>query len=167
MRIALCLPLLLVAACNDGPGANITFDTTSKSGNGVKARADGNTGRVSIDAPGFKADVSLPKISFNADKMDISGVKLFPGSSVTGMSVFADDSKADDQGKVRIAFDAPGGVAAVRDWFGKEMTKHGFTVKADGAGLAGATDEGGPFKLELAPGAGGRTTGTLIMEGKN
>lgn len=166
MRLTILLPTLLLAACNDGPGTNISFDAKTDSGDTVKATADGKTGGVSIDAPGFKASLDLPRIQLDADDVDISGVKLFPGSKVSGMNIDADDAKKDG-GKVRIAFDAPADVAAVTAWFDKEMTRRRFTITSGGSGLSGTTDDGDRFSLELKPGAAGHTAGVLAVEDKN
>ncbi len=168
MRVIVSAAVLLLAACNSqGPGTNISFDAKTDSGGTVKATADGKTGDVSIDAPGFKAAISLPKIQLDANDVDISGVELFPGSKISGMSIFAGDSKAKGSGNLRVAFDAPADVTTVQSWFDKEMKKHGFTLAAGSSGLTGTTVDGDPFSLELKPGASGHSNGVLAIEDKD
>lgn len=156
--------LSLLAACNSrGEGTNFSLDATTESGGKVKAGVDGATGGVTIDAPGIKASIALPKIQLDANDVDIGGVKLYPGSKVTGMNVTAND-RAHSGGQVRIAFDAPAGAATVKDWFGREMTKKAFKFSVSAAGLSGATSDGDAFSLDLKPGAAGHTSGMLNVD---
>lgn len=162
--ITLLVTSSLLAACNShGEGTNFSLDATTESGGKVKAGVDGTTGGVTIDAPGLKAAIALPKIQLDADDVDISGVKLYPGSKVTGMNVTAND-RTHSGGQVRIAFDAPADAATVKDWFGKEMTKKAFKFSASAAGLSGTTEDGDAFSLDLKPGAAGHTSGTLNVD---
>ena len=62
-----------------------------------------------------------------------------------------------------IAFDAPADPAKVRDYFQGKLSGAGFTLNADGSGLAGTTDEHKPFKLELQPDGDGHAKGMITV----
>ena len=148
MRSALILaPALLLAAC----GAN---DTAMADGTQIslKGGEDGNAfsaemgkdGRVSIDTPGFKMNVDLPKIDLDASNFDINGVKLPAGSKITNMNIAG---HGDNDGAFRVNFTSPVGTAAVREWFQSKLAAEGFKLTASGDNLAGTTDEGKAFSL--------------------
>lgn len=155
-------PLALLAACGDGKGTTISIDAKGESGEQVAAKADGDTGRVSVDTPVFKANIKLPKVMLDADNVDIGGVPLYPGSTVQSVNITADEQGGADKGLVRIRFAAPADPAAVREWFAGKMRGAGFTLAAAGNGLAGKTKDGEPFRMELT-GAAGKTEGVLSL----
>jgi len=157
-------PLALLAACGDGDnGTTISFEGND-GGERVTAHADGETGRVAIDTPGFKADIKLPRIELDSENLDLNGVKLFPGSTVQGVDIAGGESGAEDDGVVRIRFSAPGDARAVRAWFDERMRAEGFTLRTGGGALSGTTDDGEPFRLDLAP-KDGATQGTFTLGG--
>lgn len=160
-RLIYLAPIVLLAACDGGGnGTTISFEGND-SGERVTAHADGETGRVAIDAPGFKADIKLPRIELDSEDLDLNGVKLFPGSTVQGVDI-ADTGPGENDGTVRIRFSAPGDSRAVRAWFDERMRAEGFTVQAGRPGLSGTTNDGEPFRLDLAPN-GGATSGTFTL----
>src|SRR3546814_8281690 len=79
-----------LAACglNGDTGTTITINSTDSDGN-VVARADGASGKVSIDLPGFSGELKLPKIHLDAEDFDLNGVHLYPGSQIANMAVDA------------------------------------------------------------------------------
>lgn len=152
-----------LAACgsNGDPGTTITINSTDSDGN-VAARADGASGKVSVDLPGFSGELKLPKIHLDAEDFDLNGVHLYPGSRIANMAV---DAKGGNDGVVTVDFDSPADPATVRDWFKGKLAAAGFTLTAKGDGLVGTTDEGKPFRLDLAPAAGGHATGKIVVSG--
>lgn len=152
---ALALPL---AGCNDKPGASITLNASDDDG-GVRMASNGQTGEVAVNLPGFSGKLKMPKLHLDGDDVELNGVHLYPGSKVTAMNVDA----ARDEGVVHIAFDSPAAPAAVRTWFQGKLTGAGFTLHTEGNGLAGRTDEGKPFRLELQPDGDGHAKGTITV----
>ena len=162
--LVLTLPL---AACDDsGTGTSISINSTDSDGN-VVARVDGNTGAVSINAPGFTGKLNLPKIHLDAEDFEMNGVHLYPGSTISGMNVEAHDGgKAgddDDNGSVRVSFASPAAPATVRDWFQQKLNGAGFTVTPNGNGLTGTTDDKKPFKLELTADGADKAKGVITL----
>ncbi len=150
-----------LAACGSNGDSGTTISINSSDGN-VAARADGASGKVSVDLPGFSGALKLPKIHLDAEDFDLNGVHLYPGSQIANMAV---DAKGDDGGVVTIDFDSPADPATVRDWFNGKLGATGFSLTAKGDGLVGTTDEGKPFRLDLAPAAGGHATGKIVVSG--
>jgi hypothetical protein len=150
MRALLILaPALLLAGCGSKEaskedGTQISING-GESGNSFSANM-GKDGKVSIDAPGFKMDVNLPKVQFDAGDFDINGVSLPTGSKITSMNI-AGNGDVDKKGAVRVAFTSPVGTAAVREWFQGKLATKGFKLTASGDNLAGTTDEGKAFSL--------------------
>lgn len=158
MMLGLTLAALALGGCDNKNGTSITFNASD--GNGTMALADnGQTGQVALNLPGFTGKINLPKLHLEGDDVDFNGVHLYPGSKVTGMNIDADH----DNGTVHIAFDAPADPGKVRDYFQNKLSGAGFTLHADGSGLAGTTDENKPFKLELQPDASGHAKGMITV----
>ncbi len=156
--VALALPLAACGSHDRDEGTTITLNAGDADGN-VTAAMDGETGKVSLDLPGFSANIDLPKIQLDASDFDLNGVHLYPGSTITTMNI---DGKGDN-GAVRIGFDSPAAPETVRDWFAPKLKNAGFTLHTEGTGLAGTTDEGKPFSMTLAPAGGDRSTGTITL----
>ncbi|TPG22395.1 hypothetical protein EAH87_00825 [Sphingomonas koreensis] len=165
MSRALILGLLIaaapLAACNDKTGTSFTVNTTDSDGN-TTVSADGATGQVSLNVPGFSGKLNLPKMRLDGNDFDMNGVHLYPGSKITTMNI---DAKGNDQGVVHVAFDSPADPKIVRDWFQQKLTAAGFKLHADGDGLAGTTDENKPFSMQLTPDGAGRAKGDLSVSG--
>lgn len=155
MKIAIAIvpAALALAGCDQGPGTGISI-------RGDNAAAGMTNGVASIDVPGMKGEIRLPELKLDASQLDLNGVKLFPGSSVTDIDVNAGGS---GDGRVRIAFDSPASAAKVRDYFRAELAKAGFEVGDAGTGLSGTTDEGKPFALVLNATAADRTRGEISL----
>lgn len=168
MLLALMIPLAMpLAACGgDKEGTTVTFNATDSDGN-VTAGMDGNSGEVSINAPGFSGKFSLPKMKLGAGDFSLNGVKLYPGSTITTMNIAANEGKdgKDDSGKVRVVFDSPAAPEKVLEYFADKLGKADFKLTAAGKGLKGTDDENKPFTLEVAPAADGHSTGIITVGG--
>ena len=133
------------------------------------AATDGKTvSALNIDTDGFKANVEVPGLSFGGDKMDLDGMKLFPGSKVKGVRVKATDKDGTKNGSVTIDFTSPAAPATVSEHLAREAEKAGYTVSGvSPAGLKGTKREDGKddvFAFALvAEGAG--TSGQMTMTG--
>jgi hypothetical protein len=149
---------LMLCACDRNPGTSVTINTADD--NGAVAMSDnGQSGQVALNLPGFSGKVTLPKLHLDGDDVEFNGVHLYPGSKVTGMNVDA----SDDRGTVHIDFDSPADPATVKRWFKDKLGGAKFTLHDAGSGLAGTTDEGKPFTLDLRPAGGGAAQGTIVV----
>lgn len=168
------LPLLIATAlaltgCNrsndDAPSITINAD-----GGNVLGAIDGRTGEMKIDMPGFRGAVTLPKIKIDAGNFDLNGVRLYPGSTIETISVVGGARQGDTEKRaatdgLRLVFASPATTDTVRRWFAERLTKVGYVVGTDGAGLVGTTDENQPFRLDLAPDGPDRAKGTIVIGG--
>jgi hypothetical protein len=168
-RLILCsIPLLALAACH----AKVDIkdaDGDDGSGNVHIAMGDAATGNgsVSIDAPGFKAEVSLPSINLGGH-VDLDGIKLAPGTKVSGVNVDARDNgeNGGDSGTVRMHFTNPQPPGPVLDHYARSAADAGYgAIARTGTSLSAKKDEKS-FAVEISPdGSGSR--GTITMTGKD
>jgi hypothetical protein len=160
------LALLGLAAC-DRPSEGTSVSINVEGGNAVGA-IDGKTGEMKVDVPGFQGSLKLPRFKLDADSVDLNGVKLYPGSTIDGIDVTGGGEGGGEKGGgegVRLSFTSPAAATTVRDWLGERLGKAGFTVQARENGLAGTTDEGKPFRLEMRPGGAATSTGVITLGG--
>lgn len=169
---ALLLPIaLFIGGCDgDKEGTTISFNMSDSEGNESSvANVDGKTGEVSINAPGFKGKVSLPKMNLGSENFSLNGVKLYPGSTIKTMNISANkgDSGAGegDKDRVRVVFDSPATPDKVIDYFAEKLGKADFVLTRKGKGLTGTDDEQKPFSLEVTPAADGHSKGVITAGG--
>jgi hypothetical protein len=174
----LLLPLLIgLAACEsqtsadsadaNASGTNINVAAKGDKGEDIRITADGDTGKVSVNLPGFDANVRLPKVMLKDSNFDIDGVKLYPGSTVASINVQGDTSGAGDKSRVQIIYTAPAEPKPVRDWFVKAFAEKAVVAKISGESLTGTSKDGTPFTMTFTPGKGGSTTGIVVLDAKN
>ena len=113
-RFALLLVLPLIAGCD------IHANKDRDSGDKVAIHSD-NSGNVSFDLPFAKGQLKLPEGFMNKGDVDIDGVKLMPGSHVTGFNL---DSH-NDVTNVDLSFTAPAPPDQVRAYFVEQFKKQG------------------------------------------
>lgn len=169
------LAALALSGCgsnaDDGtPGADISIDSVTDEGTPIKASADGKTGEVAIDVPGFKANIAMPKVNLDAGDFEMNGAKLYPGSKILSMKVDnvmrAAGTKGDGSATVRISFDSPATPDVVKAWFLEKLVDTAkYKLTATPTGMTGTNEDGDPFTLTLRPGETGHSIGTIIVTG--
>ncbi|AXJ96054.1 MULTISPECIES: hypothetical protein [unclassified Sphingomonas] len=155
--LPLVAALWLTGCDRPGDGTSITInvaDGNASDGNMLGA-IDGKSGEVKVALPGFNGQFKLPKVKLDAGDFQLNGVHLYPGSTIDAVDVGSGDG-------VRVRFTSPAAAPMVRDWFQRRLTDAGFTLKTDGDGLSGRTEENKPFRLELDGGAD-RAKGTIVL----
>lgn len=153
--------LVLIAACgrSDEEGTSISLNADNGQ---VIGGIDGNSGALKIDVPGFKGEIALPKIKFDADDLDLNGVNLYPGSTVDAVNV---GQNGDGPDGVRVSFTAPASPQVVRNWFQGRLKTAGYELRTEGNALIGQTREEKPFRMELNRRSGDTATGTITIGG--
>ena len=131
--------------------------------------ADGNvtiaaddSGHIAFNLPIVQGQVKVPGSIMRNGNFDIDGVKLMPGSSVTGVSVFARDQGA----QTTIAFAAPAPPNDVRSYFAGQFKKQGVEAALSGDSVTGKTKDGTPFTIQVTPAASG-SKGTIVIQSKD
>jgi hypothetical protein len=155
-RYLLFIALPLVAACDVQ-----TKNPANENGEKVAIKAD-DKGQVAFDLPFAKGNIKLPEGIMRDGDVDIDGVKLMPGSKVTGFSVM---SQKEDQSTVDIAFANPARPAEVRGYFAGEFAKKGMTAAVEGDSIKTTTKDGDDVTIAVTP-SGSGSTGKITMVDK-
>jgi hypothetical protein len=93
---------------------------------------------------------------------DIDGVRLPPGSSVTGFSMFARDKGA----TVNMSFNTPMSPDQTRSYFVDQFKEKGVEAAISGDSVTGKSKDGSPFTISVTPGASG-SQGKVDIESKD
>ena len=154
-RALLLVSLALLAGCNvhSKNPANGDENVTITSDEG---------GNVSFNMPFVKGQVQIPGGLMHNGNFDIDGVKLMPGSQVTGVNVDAHD----DGAVVNVAFTAPASPDAVRSYFVDGFKQKGIEASVAGDSVSGKTKDGSPFTIQVASAASG-SKGTIVIHAKD
>lgn len=152
--------LLLLGGCGGGGGEGNGTSISIKSDDGGPDRtlfSSSEDGRVSIDTPLFKGDMTLPGFTIDGANLQLDGLDLYPGSKVRDVSVNARDGA----GGVVIAFDSPAPADVVRRWYRDALAEAGIRITGDG--LSGQTEGGKPFRIAVGDQSGDTTAGTITI----
>ena len=142
--LALVMLVPLVAACN------VDTKNPANGDENVTINASEN-GQVTFNVPFASGQVKLPEGAMNHSDFDIDGVKMMPGATVTGFSVFAADKGA----TVHFAFKAPASPDEVRSYFLDQFKAKGVEAAVAGNAVSGKTKDGDAFTIDVEPAAQG------------
>src|SRR6476661_6017168 len=92
-------------------GCNVHSKNPANGDENVSIHAD-ESGHIEFNLPVAEGKLKVPAAMMHNGDFDIDGVKLMPGSSVTGFSVLAGDKGAN----VTMAFKAPASADEVRSY---------------------------------------------------
>ena len=152
-RLALFLLVPLLGGCN--------VHSNGGGNENVSINADGS-GNIAFDLPFMKGGVKVPAAMMHNSDVDIDGVKLMPGSKVTGLSVDAHDRGA----TVDISFTAPQSADQVRSYFLDQFRKHRVEAAMSGNAITGRSKDGNPFSIDVGPAASG-SQGKIVLQSKD
>jgi len=147
-RFALMLlPLPLLGACH------VDTKNPANGDENVMIKAD-DKGKVAFDLPFAKGEVKLPEGMMRNGDVDIDGVKLMPGSKVTGFSVMAGEGK---ESNINIGFSAPKPPAEVSSYFVGEFARQGAQTQVSGNSVVATMKDGDHVMINVDPdGAGSK-----------
>lgn len=154
-RFALFLAVPLVAGCN------VHSKNPADGDENVSIRAD-ESGQIAFNLPFAEGHVKVPSNMLHNDNIDIEGVKLMPGSSVTGFSVDAHDKNAN----VEMAFTAPASPDEVRSYYLDQFKKRGVEVAIAGDSVTGKSKDGNPFAIQVTAAPNG-SQGKIEIQDKS
>lgn len=153
----------MLGACSEGDerGREAQNDNGAEVAMSVDGDKNGGNGaNVSIDLPSIKGKFSLPKLKIDTGDLDIDGVKLFPGSRVTGVDIAGEEGMS--EGSVGVRFDSDAAPAKVRAYYLAALKAKGIEVSAQGDRIIGHDHEGKPFSISLTE-QGEGTRGVIRM----
>jgi hypothetical protein len=116
----------------------------------VTINAD-ESGQVNFNLPFASGSVKLPEGAMHNGDFDIDGVKMIPGGTISGFSVFA----ADKGSTVDIAFKSPRSAEETRAYFLEGFRQKGVQATAAGDAITGKSKDGDPFEMHIGPAARG------------
>jgi len=154
-RSALLLVLPLLAGCN------VHSKNPAAGDDNVTIHAD-ESGHVTFNLPIAEGQVKIPTGMMHNGNIDIDGVKLMPGSSVTGFNVDAGHSGA----TVDLSFTAPASPDQVRSYYLGQFKKQGVEVALAGDAVTGKSKDGTPFTINVSP-AGDGSKGRMEFHDKD
>ncbi|WP_157216718.1 hypothetical protein [Flavisphingomonas formosensis] len=164
LPLSAALAALLLSGCNAKISANDEDNGTSS------VSINTTDGQFSLDTKDLKANIQMPKMDMDAAHMDVDGVKLYPGTRVSGMNVLADDRQPDrkDRGKVTIVFSSGDAPARLLDYYRKAFSDRGYSVAVASSGdmaLAAAKPPHKDVRVALQP-EGAGSSGTIVFTGE-
>jgi hypothetical protein len=169
-KTLLCtLPLLALAAChvdvNDADANGSDGNVHIAMGDDAGGNSSAGTNKISINVPGFNANVSLPEINLGGH-LDMEGIKVAPDTRVTGFDAFANDKDGDKKGSAKIAFTNPRAPGALVDYYKGAVADAGFGDIVAGADTLTAKKGDKSFTL-AASADGSGSKGTITMVGND
>jgi len=151
-RFAFLLVLPLLAGCN------VHSKNPANSGDDVTIHAD-EGGNIAFNLPIAQGQVKIPSGFMHEGDIDIDGVKLMPGSKVTGFNL---DSH-NDVSNVDMSFTAPASPDQVRSYFVDQFKKQGVEAALSGDTVSGKSKDGNPFTIQVSQ-AGSGSVGKIVIQ---
>jgi hypothetical protein len=154
-RFALFLAVPLLAGCN------VHSKNPASGDENVSIHAD-ESGNIAFNLPIAEGHVKLPSMMMRNGNIDIDGVKLMPGSSVTGFNLDSHDKNAN----VEMSFTAPAAPDEVRSYYVEQFRKQGVEAAIAGDSVTGTSKDGNPFVIQVSPAANG-SQGRIQIQDKD
>jgi len=151
-RFAFLLALPLLAGCN------VHSKNPNDSDDNVSIHAD-ESGNIAFNLPIAQGQVKLPGGFMHNGDFDIDGVKLMPGSQVTGFNLDSHNEVTD----VDMSFTAPASPDQVRSYFVEQFSKAGAEARIAGDSVTGKSKDGSPFTIQVSP-AGSGSQGKITVQ---
>lgn len=120
---------------------------------------------MSIDVPGLKGSVSLPTLSLPGKNTDIDGMRLYPGTQLTGMAVAGDETAHGGEGGVSMRYTAPAAPGAVIAFYSHAAQAAGFTLGTISGDTLHASKGAKTAVTIVARPADGGSAGTISVAG--
>ena len=150
-RSAILVILPLLAGCN----------VHSDGDDNVSIHAD-QSGNIAFNLPIAEGKLKIPGNFMHEGDVDIDGVKLMPGSSLTGFNL---DSH-NDVSNVDMSFTSTASPDEVRSYYVDQFKKQGVDAAIAGDAVTGKSKDGSPFTIQVAPAANG-STGKIVIQDKD
>lgn len=143
-------------------GCNVHSKNPANGDENVSIHAD-ETGNIAFNLPIAQGQVKVPSGFMHGGDVDIDGVKLPPGSSVTGFNL---DAHEDKGANVDMSFTAPSSPDQVRSYFLDGFKKQGVEASLAGDSISGKSKDGSLFTIQVGPGPSG-SQGKIVFTDKD
>ena len=154
-RSAILVILPLLAGCN------VHSKNPADGDDNVSIHAD-QSGNIAFNLPIAEGKLKIPGNFMHEGDVDIDGVKLMPGSSLTGFNL---DSH-NDVSNVDMSFTSTASPYEVRSYYVDQFKKQGVDAAIAGDAVTGKSKDGSPFTIQVAPAANG-STGKIVIQDKD
>jgi len=154
-RSAFLLLLPLLAGCN------VHSKNPAAGDDNVSIHAD-ESGNIAFNLPIAEGKLKVPTNFMHEGDVDIDGVKLMPGSSLTGFNL---DSH-NDVSNVDMSFTSTASPDEVRAYYVDQFKKQGVEAGIAGDAVTGKSKDGSPFTIQVSPAANG-STGKIVIQDKD
>ena len=154
-RFALVMLVPLLAGCN------VHSKNPAHGDGNVTTHAD-ESGNVGFNLPIAEGQLKIPTSFMHNGDVDIDGVKLMPGSSLTGFNMDAHDNGA----TVNMSFTAPASPDQVRSYFVDQFRKQGVEAAVSGDSVSGKSKDGSGFTIQVSQAPNG-SRGTINIQSKD
>ena len=154
-RLAFLLLLPMLAGCN------VHSKNPAAGDDNVSIHAD-ESGNIAFNLPIAEGKLKVPANFMHEGDVDIDGVKLMPGSSLTGFNL---DSR-NDVSNVDMSFTSTASPDEVRAYYVDQFKKQGVEPAIAGDAVTGKSKDGGPFTIQVSPAANG-STGKIVIQDKD
>ena len=155
-RAALLLLAPLLTACN------VHSRNPANGDENVSIHAD-DSGHVSFNLPIAQGKMKLPQGMMNHGDVDIDGVKLMPGSKMTGFNL---DASKGSGANIDMSFTTAAAPDAVRAYYVDQFKQKGVEAAVSGDQVIGKSKDGSPFAIRVRP-AGSGTQGKIEIQSKD
>ena len=154
-RSAFLVLLPLLAGCN------FHSKNPAEDDDNVSIHAD-QSGQIAFNLPIAEGKLKIPGNFMHEGDVDIDGVKMMPGSSLTGFNL---DSH-NDVSNVEMSFTSTASPDEVRSYYVDQFKKQGVEAAIAGDAVTGKSKDGGPFTIQVSPAANG-STGKITIQDKD
>ncbi|HEX4800307.1 MAG TPA: hypothetical protein VFU91_03920 [Sphingomicrobium sp.] len=154
-RSALLLLVPLLAGCN------VHSKNPADGDDNVSIHAD-ESGNLAFNLPIGEGKLKIPANFMHEGDVDIDGVKLMPGSSLTGFNL---DSH-NDVSNVDMSFTSTASPDEVRAYYVDQFKKQGVEAAIAGDAVTGKSKDGSPFTIKVSPAPNG-STGKIVIQDKD
>jgi len=154
-RFAFLFVLPLIAGCN------VHSRNPANSGDDVTIHAD-EGGNIAFNLPIAEGQVKIPSGFMHEGDIDIDGVKLMPGSKVTGFNLDSHSGVSN----VDMSFTAPTSPDEVRSYYLDQFKMQGVEAALAGDAVTGKSKDGSPFTIQVSQGGSG-SVGKIVIQDKD
>ena len=114
------------------------------------------------DIANVSFDLKMPAEFLNKGKVEIAGVPMIAGGTVTGVKV---DASGTGEPKINLSFNAPTSPEQVKTYFIEQFRQQSVEAALVADAIQGVTRDGSAFTMRFAP-AGAGTSGTIEVNPK-